>query len=150
MATSGAAMLASDVIAICDSSDGISELTKLFGITRRQAEAFEIQARRVRNAGHNPVMVPGSEVGTARARQRPTEPAEPTTTDPADDLELAAADHARRIRSESHGVAGASIAQLHSRLAVLERNCRMGYAKDWDYDRRLTKRTLEILEGAYA
>ena len=66
-------MLASDVIALCDTS-GIGAVTKMYGISRRQAEQFEIQARRLVAAGHNPVLVPGDAIGTVRAAQRPQEP----------------------------------------------------------------------------
>jgi hypothetical protein len=38
-------MLASDVIALCDTS-GIGAVTKMYGISRRQGEQFVIQARR--------------------------------------------------------------------------------------------------------
>jgi hypothetical protein len=46
-------MLASDVIALCDTS-GIGAVTTMYGISRRQGEQFVIQARRLVAAGHNP------------------------------------------------------------------------------------------------
>jgi hypothetical protein len=146
-------MLASDVISLVDNG-GLIELSKAFAISRRQAENLERRARRAMLSGANPLMAPGDESGSIRAAQRPQEPTEPSEPieqqDEAAELEEQARSHARRIKSESAGVAGASVAQLRSRLAVLERNIRAGYGAEWDYDLRLTKRTLELVEGVNA
>ena len=138
-------MLASDVIALCDTS-GIGAVTKMYGISRRQAEQFVIQARRLLAYGSNPVLVPGDASGTVRATQRPQVPPAATDVDPADELEQAARAHARRIRAESAGLQLDSIGKLRGRVKLLERNVAQGY-HDWDYDLRLSRRTLEILDG---
>jgi hypothetical protein len=144
-------MLASEVIAICDRSDsnGIGELARLLSLSRRQAEAFAVQARRAVAGGHDPIMVPGTVVGPRAALVSATASVdfEPDDQDQGgDDLEHQAHAQARRIKHESAGVAGASIANLRSRLATLERNVRAGYGAEWDYDLRLTRRTLELVE----
>jgi hypothetical protein len=92
-------------------------------------------------------MVPGDASGTVGAAQRPQEPPAATDTiSPAEELEQAARAHARRIRAESGGLQLDSIGKLRGRVKLLERNVAQGY-HDWDYDLRLSKRTLEILEG---
>jgi hypothetical protein len=140
-------MLASDVVNLVD-ANGIGALTNMYQISRRQAEQFEIQARRLLAYGSNPVIVPGDAVGTARAHQRPQEP--PTAADqdqdPAEQLEQAAQAHARRVCAESAGLQLDSIGKLRGRVRLLERNVAAGY-HDWGYDLRLSKRTLEILDG---
>jgi hypothetical protein len=142
-------MLASDVIAICE-SNGIGELARMYQLSRRQAEGFAIQARRVLASGSNPVMVPGTDAGTVRASQRPQEPPEgqgegQASDDQAPSLEDNAAAMARRIKSESAGVAGASVANLRAQLAVCDRNIDKGYP-EWGFQARLLRRTLELVE----
>lgn len=114
-------MLASDVVALCD-ENGISELAQMFAMSTRQAEAKYVAAKRSLAAGFNPTMTLAASV------RRSVSPQEPLEDDqaPTDDLESEAQARAARIQRESHGVAGASIAQLRSRLAVLERNLGKG------------------------
>jgi hypothetical protein len=107
-------MHASEVIQLVESS-GIGALSRTYAISRRQAEQFEIQARRVRALGADPLMVPGDTVGTVRAAQRPQEPLQAPTPDPEQDAQA----RARRIRElrDGHRVAAegelaASIGQL--------------------------------------
>ena len=138
-------MLASDVVAIVNEPNGLTNLAQMFAISRRGAEQLATVARRAQQHGLNPVLSPGDSLG---ALSRPQVVQEPTEDDQAlDDLEQAAQDQARRIKHESYGIAQASIANMRSRLAVLERNIRAGYGQDWDFDYRLTKRTLELVEG---
>jgi hypothetical protein len=134
-------MLASDIANICNEPNGIAELARMFQLTPRAAQAYEIQARRALRLGLNPTLTPQDTVRAARAPQEPTEEHQAP-----DDLETQAREHAARIKSESAGVGAASVANLQSRLAVLERNVRAGYGADWEYDLRLTRRTLELLE----
>lgn len=135
-------MLASDVVSLVESS-GLQALSEAFAISRREAESLERRARRALNAGANPLMT-SDQAGIVKPSQRPSEPLEDDQA--LDDLEQAAQDQARRIKHESYGVAAASVANLRSRLAVLQRNIRVGYGQDTDYDYRLTKRTLELAE----
>ena len=131
-------MLASDI----DLSE-LDDLTQLFGITRSQAERLRIQARKALRAGLNPVMAPGSEAGSVRARQRPQEPVEepaPLST------EEMAQQRARRIAEQSYGQRSHDVALLRGRIATLQRNCQHGY-REWEGELELCRRTLEILEG---
>jgi hypothetical protein len=140
-------MLASDVVNLVE-SNGIGALTTMYQISRRQAEQFEIQARRLLAYGSNPVIVPGDASGTVRTHQRTQAPstALQDDQDPAEQLEQAAQAHVRRIRAESAGLQLDSIGKLRGRVKLLERNVAQGY-RDWDYDLRLSKRTLEVLDG---
>src|SRR5215216_3639317 len=120
-------MLASDVIAICE-SDGLTSLAQMFGLSTRQAQAYEIMARRAQAAGLNPTLEPGAALRPARAAVA----AEPDQ-DQGDELEDEAQARARRIRAESAGLALHSIGHLRGRIATLERNVGNGYL-DSTYD----------------
>jgi hypothetical protein len=138
-------MLASDVVSLVEIG-GLSALSKSFAISRREAESLHLRAQRVLALGANPLMTSDA-AGTVRAAQRLTEP--PAATDavsPIDELEDAARAHARRIRAESSGLQLDSIGKLRGRVKLLERNVAHGY-HDWSYDLKLSKRTLEILDG---
>jgi hypothetical protein len=138
-------MLASDIVNLVD-ENGIGALTNMYQISRRQAEQFVIQARRLLAYGSNPVIVPGDAVGTARAHQRPQEPPTAAVEDQEPSIEDQAQGRARAIRRESPGLQLDSIGKLRGRVKLLERNVAQGY-RDWDYDLRLSKRTLEVLDG---
>ena len=121
-------MLASDVVSLVE-SDGLNSLTTIYGISRLAAERTYVAAKRTLNNGYNIQVIPGADIGTVRPSLKPTEapeePQEPTLEDEAWAL-------ARRIKHESAGVAGASIADLRSKLAVCERNLGKGYP-EWTH-----------------
>jgi hypothetical protein len=142
-------MLATDVINIVESS-GISELARMYQLSRRQAESFELQARRLLATGVNPVVVPGSDAGTVRASHGPGTGTleEPSGTDEAEELERTAQSRASAIKREVPGHRARITGELQGRLRVLERNRQKGFS-EWDYDERLTRRILELVEGAH-
>lgn len=134
-------MLASDVVTLCE-SNGVSELARMYGLSARQANAFLVQAQRLLNQGHNPVLTPGSDAATVRNYHKRTEEPEPEALS----LEEQAQARARKINEQSYGQRSHDIGQLRGRVSTLRKNCERGY-REWEHDLALTTRILEILEG---
>ena len=139
---------AKNLVALCDSGDP-TILQKMYGISPRQAQGLEAQARRLVRQGEGDRELAPERMVTrsqtpAQAQQEASGAPEATAT-----LEDEAQTRARRIRQESYGLQQSSIASMRSTLATCERNLRAGYS-EWTYQANLLRRTLEILEGTYA
>jgi hypothetical protein len=134
-------MLASDVVSLASTPDGLVELCRMYQLSRRQGEAFYVQAKRIVNQGSNPVMVPGADVATVRNFHRP--PDEPIPDPPS--LEAQAQARARAILGQPRGQVEHDIGAMRARIALLERNVEKGFP-EWEGEIALLRATLQLLE----
>jgi hypothetical protein len=146
-------MLASDIVQICNEPNGVLEVARMFQLSRRQAGAFEVAARRALASGSNPILAPGDGsplLGPRGAQGPATGTVDGDDQDQgANDLETAARAQARRIKAESQGLRDHSVAQLRGRIRTLERNLEKGYG-EWSYDLALSRRIVALVEGIHA
>jgi hypothetical protein len=63
-------MLATDIVNIVESS-GIAELARMYQLTPRAAQAYEVQARRALAQGRNPTLAPGDAVRASHGAESP-------------------------------------------------------------------------------
>jgi hypothetical protein len=138
----GTASTAGKVIALVDKR-GVGALARSYGISRRQAEQLDVQARRAVALDLDPDLVPRDTVRVAEVSRDSVPVAEPAPVD----LDGGAEVRARRIRALPPSDRMRTELELSARAATMERNLSHGHL-EWTAELAVLKRTLELVRGA--
>jgi hypothetical protein len=137
----GTASTASKVIALVN-KQGVGGLAHSYGISRRQAQQLDVQARRAVAHGLDldPDLIPRDTVRVAEVARDSVPAAEPAEFD----LEGEAEIRARRIRALPSSDRLRAVAELSSREASADRNVRNGHP-EWAGELALLRRVRELV-----
>ena len=125
-------------------AQGLGELARVLGCTRKQAEeCFVLAARVVAHGGVlDPADIPVGTVKQASDRTTGLPPAEPAPFDP----EAEAQTRARRIRSLPTSEQARALSELASREGSMRRSVAAGYP-EWEGELRIIERVRALVSG---
>jgi hypothetical protein len=140
----GTTSTAAKVVALVDKR-GVGALARSYGISRRQAEQLDVQARRAvaLDLDLDPDLVPRDTVRVAEVSRDSVPVAEPAPVDLDGEAEV----RARRIRALPPSDRMRTELELSARAATMERNLSHGHL-EWTAELAVLKRTLELVRGA--
>jgi hypothetical protein len=137
----GTTSTAAKVVALVDKR-GVGALARSYGISQRQAEQLDVQARRAmaRGLDLDPDLVPRDTVRVAEVAREAVPAAEPAEFD----LDAEAEIRARRIRALPSSDRLRAVAELSSREASADRNIRNGHP-EWAGELAVLRRVRELV-----